>query len=158
MTIVRTETRSGPGAATAAQVSPTRLHVLRAGYLVLGVGLAVTRWPLFLRPDWPLTEGIVHCMLAAMSVLCLLGVRYPLQMLPVLLFEVAWKLLWLAVVALPLWATDQVDQATRSTTYDLLWVVVPLVVVPWRHVYLQYVRRPVDPWRTGPSSPAGSSD
>ena len=162
MTSVHTETRSGPGGGRntvpAAPVTPTRLLVLRAGYLVVGVGLAVTRWPLFLRPDWPLTEGIVHCVLAALSVLCLLGVRYPLQMLPVLLFETAWKLLWLAVVALPAWTTGAVDQATRSTTYDLLWVVVPLVVVPWRHVYLQYVRRPADPWRTGPSSPAGSSD
>ena len=34
-----------------------------------------------------------------------LGIRYALQMLPVLLFEIAWKLIWMTVVVLPLWLT-----------------------------------------------------
>ena len=49
-----------------------------------------------------------------MSVLALLGLRYPLRMLPILLFEVAWKLTWLGVVALPLWSEDKLDAATRE--------------------------------------------
>ena len=40
-------------------------------------------------------------MLTAMSILAFLGLRYPVKMLPVLLFESAWKLLWLALVAVP---------------------------------------------------------
>ena len=154
MTSTHTETRSGPdggrSAVPAAQVPLLRLHVLRAGYLVIGVGLAITRWPLFLRPEWPLTEGIVHCVLAATSILCLLGVRYPLQMLPVLLFEIAWKLIWLAVVALPQWAAGTMDRATWDVAFSCLFVVVLLAVVPWRHVAAHYGtgrgdrRRPVE--------------
>jgi hypothetical protein len=53
-----------------------RLNVLRVGYFVVGVGLAVTRWPLLLDHDsWELKEGTVVSMLVTMSVLALLGLR-----------------------------------------------------------------------------------
>ena len=49
-------------------------------------------------------------MLAAVfDSLALLGIRYPLQMLPVLLFELAWKLIWVAAVVQPLWTAHQMD-------------------------------------------------
>ena len=72
-----------------------RLNVLRVGYFVVGVGLAVTGWPLLLDHDsWELKEGTVVSMLVTMSVLALLGLRYPTRMLPILLFEGGWKLIW----------------------------------------------------------------
>lgn len=46
-------------------------------------------------------EGVVVCLLAAMSLLAFLGPRYPIRMLPILLFEVAWKEIWIAAVAIP---------------------------------------------------------
>ena len=74
----------------------------------MGVGLALTKWPLVINHDgpWPATEGAVLAMLVALSLLSFVGLRYPVQMLPILLFESAWKLIWMAVVALPLW-TDR---------------------------------------------------
>ena len=90
-------------------------------------------------------------MLVAMSLLALLGLRYPLQMLPVLLFEVAWKLIWLAAVVLPLWASHQLDPATSEKAVECFWVVVPLAVIPWRFVLTQYVRTSGAPWRSDPS-------
>lgn len=126
-----------------------RLHLLRAGYAVLGIGLAVVQWPALADPDGPppLMEGVVTCMLVALSVLALLGLRYPVRMLPVLLFESAWKLIWLAVVALPLWTGDGMDAATREVAVACLWVVIVLAVIPWRHVLAQYATRPGDRWR-----------
>ncbi|MCC4587992.1 hypothetical protein LL962_12910 [Xanthomonas sp. NCPPB 1067] len=68
-----------------------RLYGLRAGYLLLVVGLGVQVWPgIVLRHDaWELMEGVVQCMLGAIGLLALLGLRSPLKMLPLLLFEIA---------------------------------------------------------------------
>jgi hypothetical protein len=130
------------------QISLWRLNLLRVGYLVMGVGLAVVKWPLlFDHEPWELKEGTVVCMLVAMSVLALLGLRYPLRMLPILLFEVAWKLTWLGVVALPLWFDDKLEGATRVQAGDVLWVVIPIAVIPWRRVLAQYLTAPAEPWR-----------
>jgi hypothetical protein len=140
---------SSPPAAVDAQLPLRRLHLLRFGYLVLGVGNAVFRWPTLVHhgPDWPLMEGVVTCILTAMSLLAFLGLRYPVRMLPLLVFESAWKLLWLSVVALPALIAGDMDTTTRDVMNDCLWVVIFLAVVPWRHVWQQFVTAKGDRWR-----------
>jgi len=93
-------------------------------------------------------EGVKTSMLAACQILAVLGLRYPLHMLPVLLFEVAWKVVWAAAVAWPLWAADRLDPATRKVASDCLWVVIVSAAVPWRYVLAQYVVKHGEPWRS----------
>lgn len=130
-------------------ISMTRLYALRAGYLLVGGGLAVTIWPTLVShdADWPLMNGVVGAMLGAVSLLALLGLRYPLQMLPVLLFELVWKTLWLSLVALPLWLSGQLDERTMATITDCAVAVVLIPLIPWRHVVARYIRAPGTPWR-----------
>lgn len=124
-----------------------RLNLMRAGYLTMGVGLALTKWPELVSHDpWELKQGVVVAMLVAMSVLALLGLRYPERMLPILLFEVGWKLLWLGAVALPLWLDGNLDGATREETIKILWVAIVIVAVPWRHAFRQFVLARGDRW------------
>ena len=125
-----------------------RLNLMRIGYLVMGGGLAITKWPeLVAHEPWELKQGTVVTMLVAMSVLALLGLRYPQRMLPILLFEVGWKLTWLAIVALPLWLDGALDGATREQVATVLWVVIVIAVIPWRHVVSQFVLARGDRWR-----------
>ena len=145
-----TTSNQAPGRVRGAlpRVALWRLNLLRVGYFVMGVGLAVVKWPqLFDHEPWGLMEGTVQCMLVAMSVLALLGLRYPLRMLPILLFEIAWKLTWLGVVALPMWSVDKLEGASRSQAGAVLWVALIIAVVPWGHVVTQYVVAPGEPWR-----------
>jgi hypothetical protein len=131
-----------------AQLALWQLNLLRVGYFVMVVGLVVVKWPLlFTGRPWGLMEGTIECILVAMSVLALLGIRYPQRMLPILLFEVSWKLLWLGMVALPLWLDDQLDGATRVQAVAVLWVGIIIAVVPWRYVFNQYVLAPGEQWR-----------
>ena len=125
-----------------------RRNLMRVGYLVMAGGLAVTKWPeLADHATWELKEGTVVCMLVALSVLALLGLRHPVRMLPILLFEVAWKLTWLGVVALPLWSSGDLEGATREQAAAVLWVLIVVAVIPWRYAVTQYVTAAGEPWR-----------
>ena len=130
------------------ELSLRRLYALRFGYLVVGLGLVVTKWPLFLQRDsWEVMEGVVNVMLTAMSLLALLGLKYPLRMLPVLLFETAWKLIWFGTVAAPMWLGQGLDARAAEVASRSLWVVIVLAVVPWGYVVRRYIKAPGDRWR-----------
>ena len=143
------EERQDPIVRPAGPLPRWRMYALRAVYLYLVVGLAVTRWPAFVQRDepLPLMDGVVDAMLVALSVLFLIGIRYPVAMLPVLLFEAAWKLLWLATVALPLWAGDRLTPAFGEMAFLLSWVAPVLLVMPWGYVVRRYVLTRGERWR-----------
>ena len=149
---------TAPAGADRTRTAPTgglsvrRLNILRIGYLVMGGGLAIVKWPAFITHDgpWPLWEGMVQCLLVAMSVLALLGLKYPVKMLPILLFESLWKVTWLAVIAVPKLTGDGLDAATTVEFNKILWIVVILAVIPWGYVARQYLAAPGDRWRSTP--------
>ena len=126
-----------------------RLHLLRVGYLVMGLGLAVVKWPVVIGYDrsMPLFEGVVAVILTAMSLLAFLGLRYPIRLLPILLFECLWKIIWLGVVALPAVAAGDVDAAMQEVIVNSLVVIIIFAVVPWRYVWQRYVLAKGDRWR-----------
>ena len=129
-------------------LSLTRLNGLRVGYLFMAVGLTVKKGPMLGDvAHRPLYESVTICMLIAMSLLAWLGLRYPVKLLPVLLFESAWKLLWLGAVALPLGVSGDLDSRTVDIAVNCSLVVVILAVVPWRYVLRSFVRAPGDRWR-----------
>lgn len=131
------------------EVSLPRLYALRALYLLMVVGLGLVIWPRVLGHDAPssVMAGVVQCMLAAYSLMCLLGLRYPLQMLPVLIWEMAWKLLWLGMIAYPLWAAGKMDPSTLQTVIDCSWLVIFPFIIPWPYVMARFVRQDSERWR-----------
>lgn len=129
-------------------LSLTRLYAMRAGYLLMGVGLAIVKWPLLSAAHtMPLYEGVTLSLLTAMSLLAFVGLRYPVRMLPVLLFETAWKLLWLSLVALPKALAGNMDAATTDTMVNCSLVLLIIAVTPWRYVWRSYVHGTGDRWR-----------
>ena len=141
-------TQNAKAAAASSDLPTWRLNLMRLGYLEMGVGLAITKWPeLVSHEPWELAQGTVVTMLVAMGVLALFGLRYPQKMLPILLFEVGWKVLWLGVVALPLWLDGNLTGAPREQVVKILWAVLVVAVVPWRHAFRQLVLVRGDRWR-----------
>lgn len=138
--------RTTPGSAST-DLSLSRLYAMRAGYLLMGVGLGIVKWPLLSSAQtMPLYEGVTLCLLTAMSLLAFLGLRYPVRMLPVLLFETAWKVLWLSLVALPKAFAGNLDAATTDTMVSCSLVVLIIAVTPWRYLWRNYVRGTGDRW------------
>ena len=129
-------------------LSPRRLNLMRAGFLLMGGGLALVKWPhLPYAASLPFYDGATLCLLTAMSLLAFLGLRYPIKLLPILLFEAIWKLLWLSLVALPKAITGSLDAVTTTNVYNCSLVLVILAVIPWRYVWRTYVRARGDQWR-----------
>jgi hypothetical protein len=133
------------------QVSQTRLHVMRAFYLLLFLerGYRVVAKLLSADPTLGPFDGVAYAYWGALALLCLLGVRYPLKMVPVLLIFLAYKVLWLLIVALPMSsAGGAFDPLMVQFTWAMaIGVVIDLLVIPWGYVVAEYVRAPADRWR-----------
>jgi hypothetical protein len=123
---------------------------MRVGYLVMAVGIALTKGPLFLQGtvvNLPVYEGVVAALLGTMALLALVGLRYPVQMLPILIFESTWKVVWFGAVALPhLIAGDMSDQMSSVLSSVSVGIVI-LVVTPWDYAWKRFVRTPGEKWR-----------
>lgn len=120
----------------APELSAFRLQVMRGGYLVIGVGLVLVKWPLL--PDAhtvPLYEGVTLCLLTALSVLAFVGAWRPVAMLPLLVFEVLWKVLWLSVVALPRALSDDLGPEFVEVAVNCSLLVVIAAAVPWGYAW-----------------------
>src|SRR5689334_4730709 len=94
-------------------LSTFRLNLLRAMYLLTLVGLGITIWPLFARSPLGVEsmKSVVRAVLVGLSLMAALGLRYPLKMLPLLLFELTWKVVWVAAFGIPLWLAHRLDAA-----------------------------------------------
>jgi hypothetical protein len=146
-----TTTTSNP----TSDVSTFRLYLLRAMYAFMFVGLAITRWPAILNPPPDLSNAgsVVGSVLGAISLLAVLGIRCPLKMLPLLFFELLWKVMWVLMWGLPLWSTQRLAPDSEQTLIsNLVGVVLVPLAVPWGYVFKQYVQAPGDQWGKQPSS------
>ena len=124
-----------------------RLHVLRAMFLVFVVG------GFFAHPQWmldpsPTARGMTHGMLAGLWVLSFFGLRYPLQMLPVFLFEFVWKTIWLLRFGLPQWMAGRADPQLGE---DMILIgggpILFGLIIPWGYVWRHYIKAPAERWR-----------
>ena len=135
--------------ATRREVSLFRLYTLRFAYLIMSAGLGAFIWPDVIHHtnEFAATHGIQVALLAGLGLTAALGLRYPLQMLPILLFELTWKAIYLVAFALPLWSAHQINDATVGDIKAVLMVVIFIPLIPWRYVFAHYVLKPGDGWR-----------
>ena len=126
-----------------------RLYTLRLGYLILAGGLAVYVWPTVVSHSAEVarTDGVKLALLGGLAAVAVLGLRYPLGMLPVPLFEMTWKVIYLVAFAWPLWSAHAVTPETAEDIRAVLMVVIFVPLIPWRYVFQQYVLRPAERWR-----------
>ena len=127
-------------------VSRARLYVLRATYLLLMVGLGAVNLPQLVSHD-PTARGVIPSLLGGIWLLAFLGFRYPLRMLPLLMFEFAWKAIWLFDYGLPQWSSGQIPPTWPEDFKAIVaGVILMPIVIPWGYVYRNYVKMPAR-WR-----------
>lgn len=128
-------------------VSLFRLYLLRALYLGNFVMLGLSVWPgILTHTGWanPL-EGVAVAFWGALSVLCIIGVRYPLKMLPLIFLQFTYKLIWVLAVALPRLSSGAPTWYMKPM---LMGVLMEPIFIPWPYVFATYLRKAGDRWRS----------
>jgi hypothetical protein len=134
------------------EVSTFRLYLLRAMYVFTVVGLASVKLPALLYPA-TLSPGdsVILSVLGATALLAVVGIRYPIKMLPLLFFEFVWKAVWILLFGLPLLLAGGLDPnvsfgGTETLIACLVGVVLVPLVMPWGYVFEYYFKAPGDRW------------
>lgn len=123
-------------------VYPINIYLLRLIFLLtfLFVGSDSWKYIITYEGSWDNLSAVAFCVWAAYSTLSFLGLLHPLKMLPLILFQILYKSLWLMVVAYPLWSENQLaGSPAEEMTNVFLWVLLPIVAVPWKYVVKNYV-------------------
>jgi hypothetical protein len=133
----------------AGELSLVRLYMLRFCYLVMAVGLGIVIWPSVIAhtSEFAVKYGVRCSLLAGLGAMAAFGLRYPVKMLPVLLFEILWKAIYLIAFALPLWRAHQMNEAVVADVSAVSLVVLFLPMVPWRYVLREFLLTTSERWR-----------
>jgi hypothetical protein len=134
---------------TTPDVSLVRLYTLRVAYLILAAGLGVYIWPTVIdhTSELAVTSGVRYGLLSGLGATAVLGLRYPVAMVPLLLFELIWKTIYLIAFAWPLWSAHQITAAVAEDIKACLMVVIFVPLIPWRYVFARYVVQTGDRWK-----------
>ena len=134
------------------EVSTFRLYLLRAMYLFTVVGLAIEKLPALLHPaNLSPGDSVILSVLGATALLAVVGIRYPLEMLPLLFFEFVWKAIWILIFGLPLSLSGGLDPSasfggTETVIACIVGVVLVPLVMPWAYVLEHYLKAPGARW------------
>lgn len=109
-------------------------------YLLLIVGLGGMIVPEIVSHELA-SRGVIPSLLGAVWALAFLGLRYPLEMLPLLMFELAWKAIWMIAYGLPQWSSGQYPPTFAEDFFNIAFGAVLLFVIPWGYVWRRYVKR-----------------
>ena len=145
MTLTAATVSPAAPAALESEVSLARLYVLRAMYLLLVIGGGIFFLPQLIGHE-PTARGIIPSMLAGMWLLACFGLRYPLQMLPILLFELAWKTIWLVDYGLPQWRVGVHTPVFKEDLQAIALGLILIPIIPWGYVARHYLKRPGAHW------------
>ena len=128
------------------EVSLARLYAIRALALLAIYGL----FPVIqaIVNSTPGERGVQKAMIGTLWVLAFFVFRYPLKFLPVLLFEMAWKLVWLLAYGLPQWRSGSGPPTLAVDLWSIgAFPLVCALVIPWGYVWRHYVAAPAERWR-----------
>jgi hypothetical protein len=127
------------------EVSLARLYVMRAAALLGVWGLFQTVLTLF--DHAAMDRGVHKALISGLWLMAIFAFRYPLKMLPILLFELVWKTVWLLAFGLPQWRSGVGSPRLDQDLWDIgAFPLVCLLVIPWGYVWRHYVKAPGDRW------------
>lgn len=124
-------------------VRPINIYLLRLFYFLIAAFVGSEAWSTLINHQgaWNHTVALTWCVFAAYSTLSVIGLFRPLRMLPIMLFVLVYKSLWLIVVAFPLWrAGTMAGNPAEEMAGVFMWIPVLFPVIPWGYVWRTLLR------------------
>lgn len=124
-----------------AELGKFRLYAMRVLFFLTFIGLAPGAWQEIISPAaaWEPFYGVAVSFWAALSLLAVFGILYPVRMIPLLILQLAYKAVWLAGVGFPLWQQGMlVDSARELAFANGIGVVLDILIIPWAYVANNY--------------------
>jgi hypothetical protein len=126
-------------------VRPINIYLLRMFYFLMAAFVATDSWKAIINHEgpWDRFHAMAICVWAAYATLGVFGLIHPLKMLPIMIFMIFYKSLWLIVVAYPLWRTSTLaDSPAAEMAGVFMMVPFTMIAVPWVYVFKNYVLWP----------------
>ena len=123
-------------------VRKINIYLMRILYILMLLVLGKDSWTHILTHEgaWDPEDAMAWSVWASFASLAVLGILHPVKMVPLLLLEIFYKVLWLLMVAYPLWKVDKLlGSPAEGMTYAFLWVILPIVAVPWGYAFKNYL-------------------
>src|SRR5437868_8215232 len=123
-------------------VSKFRIYLLRFYYVVIIVLLGFQVWDEIFTHEglWQPLPAVAYSFWAAFSALAILGLIHPIKMIPLLLVQFSYKLIWLIIAAYPLWSAHQLTSSSAQGLFkaNAMGVLIDLLVIPWWYVFKNF--------------------
>ena len=126
-------------------VRPINIYLLRVLYFLMLIGVATDAWTQIINHQgpWDHTKAVAWCVWAAYPTLGFFGLIKPLRWLPLVIFMIFYKTLWVVAVALPLWrAGTLADNPANEMAHVFIWAPAIILIVPWVYVFKTFVWGP----------------
>ena len=124
-------------------VSKFRIYLLKFFFFLIVVFLGVEVWTEICNHKniWEPLPGVAISFWAAFSLLLVLGLIHPLKMIPLLLVQISYKLIWLIIVALPLWSSNHLTGSPAQALAEINFrsIIIDLLVIPWPYTFKNYI-------------------
>ena len=124
-------------------VRPISIYVLRVYFALMFFMMGYTAWSHIVNHegDWEPLNAVTWCVWAAYATISVFGIYKTLKMLPIVLFMIFYKILWLIVVAFPLWKTNKLIGSTSEELANIfIWATLPVLFFPWIYFYNNFVK------------------
>ena len=124
-------------------LSTFRIYLLRLYYILMITVLGIDVWTAIFthKEAWEPMTAVGYSVWATFAVLSIIGLLHPVKMLPIILLNITYKVIWLSIVAYPLWSLDQLEgsEAEGLTSSNFIGFIIDLLVIPWIYVFKNYI-------------------
>jgi hypothetical protein len=123
-------------------VPPINIYLLRLLFTLMFLFLTYDSVTHIIRHTgpWDPANSAAWFMWGSCAVIAIIGIRRPLRMLPIVLFEIVYKTAWLIIIAYPLYQRNELTGSSAEGMADnFMLVILPIVAMPWKYFFRTYI-------------------